>query len=91
MEIRGSYFHGDFPSLSLSFFLPRISLESNERVPPVPANRLLPTFEILQIFCYPDMYIFVNSCAGLRGYSAWKDEKKETKKKENRRERKISA
>ena len=56
--------------LSLSLSLPRIGLESNERVPPVPANRLLPTFEILQIFCYPDMYIFVNSCAGLRGYSA---------------------
>lgn len=76
MEIRGSYFHGGFPSLSLS-------LESaSNRTSTVPANRLLPTFEILQIFCYPRrvINIFVNRVRVDIGERA-KERKREKKKR----------
>lgn len=75
MEIRGSYFHGGFPSLPLS-------LESaSNRTSTVPANRLLPTFEILQIFCYPRRV-----CTSSLTVYAWilvKGRKKEKEKKRN--------
>lgn len=75
MEIRGSYFHGGFPSLPLS-------LESaSNRTSIVPANRLLPTFEILQIFCYPRRV-----CTSSLTVYAWilvKGRKKEKEKKRN--------